>query len=250
MRTRAIAPCVPADGGSDKHHFTTNFSLADSLWMLHSTLLQRAGFDRVQLLAKAAADVDPCGSLREHSLYRHRDWNHKWDPSDALFVFHARRQVLPAHTWVEVTHCDGGNPKSIFNRSPSSEAQGKAGSWMFWTPGSGVWFNLGNTSAFATHNSAVRALLNGSRCHEVQCTDVFPTLAAAGRARGLNSLQILQHADQRCGNLGIEILDLEGDGSQICGSKYRAGWAASRSCVCDNSGKSGRCANCASPARD
>eukprot|EP00966_Prymnesium_polylepis_P242132 5599534-Prymnesium_polylepis.2 len=143
--------------------------------MLHGSLLQRSGFDGVKLLAKAAADVDSCASLRERSLYRHRDWNHKWDPSDALFVFHAQRQVLPAHTWVEVTHC--AVEKNIFNRNdPSQEAQGKAGSWMFWTPGSGVWFNLGNTSAFATHNSAVRALLNGSRCREVQCADSLPAL--------------------------------------------------------------------------
>ena len=108
----------------------------------------------------------------------------------------------------------------------------------------GVWFNLGSTAAFTTHASAVQTLLNKSRCLDVQCEEQFPELVAAAQRRGLASLQFLQHADQRCGNLGVEILDVNGNGARICGSHYRAGWNASRPCACDDSGKLGQCANC------
>ena len=71
--------------------------------------------------------------------------------------YHAARKPLPQNAWVEITHCvpTGRSHREEF------------GSWMYWAPGSGVWFHLGRTAVFASHVHAVR-LLAQRECENYQ----------------------------------------------------------------------------------
>lgn len=154
---------------------------------------------------------------------------------------------LPGGTWVEIIH------QAYFMDGD--------GTWMYYTPGTAIWFFLGSTRAWKDHDDAVKELL-GEACeggggwgpNDHQCIPQFPELYGAALASGLDSLQFLKHGDMPCGleserkNMAIEIVDLGGPGTTSCGqdasgqSRYRAGWEAASSCDCDNSEPTVNCA--------
>lgn len=157
---------------------------------------------------------------------------------------------LPADTWVEIIH-------------QAYSMDGDA-TWMYYSPGTAIWFKLGNTKYWADHDNAVLELLkqkcmagHGWRADQHQCIPQFPQLYKAAIAAGLNSMQFLKHGDMPCGkekkrqNMAIEIVDLGGPGTTSCGksfgaatsgvSRYRAGWMAKNTCTCDNKQKTVNC---------
>jgi len=145
---------------------------------------------------------------------------------------------LPANTWVEFIH----------QKYPMD---GDA-TWMYYAPGTAIWFNTGTTQSWPDHDGAVTALLTET-CDQTdwpnpgdpkQCIPQFPRLYKAALAKGLNSLQFSKHGDQICGSKKIdppirkltahEIVDLSGPGTTVCGSNsYRTGWEATATCNCD-----------------
>merc|ERR1712196_88979 len=93
--------------------------------------------------------------------------------------------------------------------------------WMYYTPGTAIWFNLGTTAAWTDHDGAVRELLNqacqggdGWAADQHQCIPQFQAMYTAAIAKGLNSMQFLKHAEIPCGkeasrrNMAVEIVDL------------------------------------------
>lgn len=146
---------------------------------------------------------------------------------------------LPASTWVEIMHF-------------TDKQDGKA-TWMYYSPGSAVWYFMGNTKSYNLHADAVKDLLNED-CkvrpgdYHDECEMQFEAMYTVGISRAYDSLQFLFHDDMpggtaswpKKGNLAIEIVDLLGDGTTQCGgpsglSRFRAGWEASHECYCDTS---------------
>merc|ERR1712070_1262313 len=148
---------------------------------------------------------------------------------------------LPGNTWVEVTHAEA--------LCASGEGHGM---WFFYTEGSGVWFNTGETRVFMDHGESGLALCGkfvGGFDEAIQCA----------QNQGINSVQYTWRHDPEwsCSILqaarGIEIvgtIGYNGDkltGKLPCGNKsgmgvLKAGWEASQDCVCDNSKKVANCA--------
>jgi len=146
-------------------------------------------------------------------------------------------KALENNTWVEVTHCT--DPEVLDAET--------VGSWFYYAPGSGIYFNLGNnTKAYDDHADAVLEIL-GKDCEDTECVNYFPDLftAAAKPPFNYTSLQFLNHSDMRCGNTAIEIVDLnpKAVGKYPCSSeildkdwnsRYKGGYNASNDCKCDN----------------
>lgn len=155
---------------------------------------------------------------------------------------------LPGSTWVEVTHV--------------ADPQDATATWLYYAPGTAVWFFLGNTRIYNTHTDCIKELL-GQDCkvlagdYHDECETQFEDMYTAAKSHGLDSLQFLFHDDMpggtsgwpnNRGNLAIEIVDLLGVGTDNCGgptgySRFRAGWEALDSCYCDNSAR-GNMINC------
>merc|ERR1719329_192562 len=155
---------------------------------------------------------------------------------------------LPGNTWVEIIH-------------QSYYMDGDA-TWLYYTPGTAIWINLGNTQPYDEYDDAVGDLLGGEPCQSGggagdlphECVPQFPRLYQAAKDRGLNTLQFRKHSDAMCGseqarsNMAIEIVDLGGPGTESCGQKssgqnrYRAGWEAASTCDCDNTQTTVNCA--------
>jgi len=161
---------------------------------------------------------------------------------------------LPSNTWVEIIH-------------QGYKLDGDA-AWLYYTPGTAIWINLGTTQAYLDHGDATLALLNeqcesggtGPENLPNECIPQFPRLYKAAIAQGLDTLQFLKHADMICGedqdphnrrNMAIEIVDLGGPGTTACAqessgvNRYRAGWDAASPCDCDNDWDADHTVNCA-----
>lgn len=174
--------------------------------------------------------------------------------SDASYIFHASPYTaLPGNVWVEVTH--------TAVKSAALEADG---SWHFYTPGSGIWFNLGSTKAYPDHKQAFEELCGFPFFNDAQ----FNWLAFCAQRYNFDSLQFIEHSDIEwpCSEkthpfnpfspfrkpMAIEILGLKANGQKLsgqgaCSNKsgkgvYRAGWNASNDCVCDPTSNRLNCA--------
>jgi hypothetical protein len=155
-----------------------------------------------------------------------------WDPAEAgVWLKSSERRSLPAHSWVEVSHC-----ASAYERS---------GTWFYHTRGSGVFVYTGATRAFSQHDEAFLLLLgvrNGSSTgalgHKLRIkrdSVMWRALRTRALELGLQSLQFLHHADQRCGNMATELLLLfDVGGGFPCEPRWqlRTGLHASRGCTC------------------
>lgn len=137
--------------------------------------------------------------------------------------------ALPSNYWVEVIH-------TAFKYDYSA-------TWLYYTPGSAIWFWTGTTKVYSDHKEAVSDLLH-EQCNNIQCIDYFKDLYQAGINAGLNSIQFTDHDDMTCGSgtqpLALEIVDFAGPGTEPCGGssgvvRFRAGWEASSTCTCSAS---------------
>jgi hypothetical protein len=117
-----------------------------------------------------------------------------------------------------------------------------------YAPGSGIYFHLGQTKAFAEHKDAFTYFGVTDPKHYNQ------DMCKAAASQGFDSVQFLSHVDHvnyQCDTkntgrsgleyMGLEIVGVKLVGSYSCTSKagapssVRAGWKASRACVCDSS---------------
>lgn len=138
---------------------------------------------------------------------------------------------VESQKWVEVLH----------NANPIDGAA----TWLYYTPGSSIWFWTGNSKPYNDHPDAVKDLL-GERCVSAsnECVHYFRSLFNAMKTAGLDSISFVKHADMECSplgmvmNLAIEIVDIAGPGEMPCGGqsgwvRFKAGWQASNACFCE-----------------
>lgn len=174
--------------------------------------------------------------------------NNKFDKTikNSAWIYHpSPYAAIPGSIWIEVTHSDG--------LCAGSEGHGM---WFFYTEGSGIWFNTGETRAFQDHGESGKALCG----HQVAG---FDSAIKCAQDAGINSVQYLGHPDgeYECnfkklsghawGNIEIVgTIGYNGDklkGSLPCGNKsgqgvFKAGWEGSQDCSCDNSKHVANCA--------
>lgn len=170
----------------------------------------------------------------ENQLYADMPGPH--NPPDSLYVYkHPPYTALFPHTWIEVAHC-------VDKHIQQTE---EVGCWFYYLPGTGIYFNLGVTIAFQDHDDAALYFLD-KRCPDTECSGkVFTAMFTEAKKRGYDSVQFLHHADMRCGNTAIEVVDVHGRGSDSCCGhplSFRRGWKGKGSvCRCDSTAS---CLNC------
>lgn len=115
-----------------------------------------------------------------------------------------------------------------------------------YTPGSGIYFNLGKTIAFNEHQDAYTHF-------GVKSGDFNEELSKVAAGQGYDSIQFLAHVDhinyqcdtKNMGNkgldyMGVEIIACKLVGTYACCTQagapnvIKAGWQGSRPCLCDN----------------
>ena len=159
-----------------------------------------------------------CHEFEEGVLFKNLTRRGDWDPMNVVYRYTRDRSSLPSHSWVEVTHCSE-HRKVKCAVSPKTCIERTSGYWMYHRPGSGAYYYTGNTIAFKTHSS-VAAFCKTKKTEAIRSCLL---------ARQFTSVQFTDHSDQRCGNLGIEIVDLHGDGSDahcMGNVTIRGGWLA------------------------
>jgi hypothetical protein len=167
----------------------------------------------------------------ENQLYSNMSGAHDIDNTIWLYK-NPPYNPLPSNKFVEVTHCT----------DPEVESNENVGAWFYYAPGSGIYFNLGNTIYFDDHSQSVKHFLNQD-CLDSECVDYFPDLFNKAKSLGYDSIQYLKHSDMRCGNTAIEIVDVKAIGKYTCvieniddnwNLRYRSGYNGVNKCNCDN----------------
>jgi len=213
-----------------------------SLAHLYGPVLTKAG---ISLPALRDDCPESTGDFYATMTDRQANWSHWiWNPNLRQPLDAGTGVALPPLTWVEVLQ-------------QSSQVDGEA-MWMYYAPGTSIWFNLGTTYFYQDHDDAVQQLL-GRSCaggtDDHDCTEDFAELYASARDFNIDSLQFLNHVGMPCGdgsklrNMAVEIVDLAlGSGSTACGQpdsgvgRFRAGWEAGSLCDCDSSQEVLNCA--------
>jgi len=206
------------------------------LFLLYKPLLGQAG---VQL----PASIDPhCPTqagtpFAKMSGFPSTDWVWIYNP----LLGRPLGDYVPEHTWVEIIHT-------------AYSMDGHA-TWMYYTPGSGIYAWTGHSLFYNDHPDAVKDLLQ-TQCSDPpgqignnECQNNFEDMYNAARYnKKAQTIQFKKHHDMQCDvknnndqrNMAIEIVDLGGPGFTSCSgsdgkSRFRAGWQAKYDCVCDNS---------------
>lgn len=178
------------------------------LWVLSKKHLSDAGLELQAM--KCPKD--------EYDVFTDWDWNAK----GTLHIYHPPPfQGLSSHSLVEVSHCAPYNNASQYTIE-------RPAYWLYYAPGSGVFYNVGNTKVFSDHADAVAELLPGSYCGDTECVDSFIDLYHAA-AKKYDSIQFIAHRDQQCGGQGFEIVDLKASGDDVCSLPVSGGFGH---CAC------------------
>jgi len=198
-----------------------------------SVLYQNA-LDKAQInIKKYISPPNTCPN-KQNQLFT--NMSNDWDPPYTVYL-----AKIPPYTpiennkWIEVTHYGSKrqeqDPKTI------------VGSWMYITPGSGIFFYTGNTISFPDHPDAVKYFLNedcisNAKPDQTECIDQFVRLFTTAKNKGYDSVQFIAHGDQRCGLMSREIIDVKGNSNFSCGYPdtstlpYKTGWNHNKDCHC------------------
>jgi len=137
----------------------------------------------------------------------------------------SKATAFASNTWVEGLHCRTGAERHS--------------AWYWYYPGSGIWIWSGTTESFKDRYDAQEKYLGQRYCGGgFECGGTLFTTAKS--KFGIDTVQYVGETD---GNTFMWIVCM-GVGRNTCGSaqcQWKAGWAASRSCGCD---QTARCQNC------
>lgn len=183
------------------------------------------------MIPPIAGDCPPHGAP-EGRRYRR---NNYYQRAGVSFSWHAPPYTaLPSHTWAEVTHA----------ADPFGDEH--YGMWLLWTPGSGIWLDLGNSIAFSEHSDAFKhfGIQNTTFANE--------EMSQSAASAGYDSIQFTRHVDHvnyPCDTaagvkyMGLEIVATRLTGTYACGRPdelhwgdiIQAGWQPGHSqyCGCD-----------------
>jgi hypothetical protein len=194
------------------------------LWKLYDRLLDNAGVtDYPQSVGQC-----PTGNIEG----QHYNMNSRYQQPQVSWIWHSYPyQAIAANTWVEVSH----------QADPFGDET--SGAWFMYAPGSGVYFNTGNTIVFEDHWAAYRAFGANDNAG----------MSWNAASQGYDSLQFtawVDHVNYPCddsqSNSGLKYMNLEIvaaklAGTHACGSgdswpsqAFRSGWQASKECYCDS----------------
>jgi len=197
-------------------------------WMLYDEVLIAAKVSQVPSSIGDCPKADPPLGQRYmvNNIYTQRLVSWIWHPYPY--------KAFASNAWVEVIHETDPFHDEMF------------GAWFQVAPGSGVYYNLGDTLAFAEHQDAYTHF-------GVHSGDYNEQLAKKASAQGYDSLQFYAHVDPvsyPCDTkhtgvgglsyMGFEVLATKLVGSYACGApngapaSIKSGWLASKECKCDN----------------
>lgn len=193
------------------------------LWMLHNTALQTARVPNIPA-APTCPPTNPAEGF-------HYGRNNRYSPSDASWIWHPYPYgYAGANGWIEVMH----------QRDPFHDES--IGAWFVYARGSGIYFYTGKTIVFKEHVDAYAYFnIRGGNWNEEMCQQ-------AARS-GYDSIQFEDRVDDvsyPCApGSNLRLMNIEIVGTRLTGtypctssggapSVIRAGFAASRACVCDN----------------
>ena len=184
--------------------------------------------------------VKPSKDLKDGDLYYQLSTTTSTDHRD-YGIYHSKWSPVPNNTWVEISHAV--YPTEVH------------GSWVWVLPGTGIWYNTGNTIVFPTpsdvsktHMKAIEFLskncsvhLHGNEWPLIE-SEVFGLCA---RKKGYDSVQFEpQDGEVPIGTFNLtglfEMVAVNIDGDKTCGvaepsnTPLRQGWAASEQCRCKN----------------
>jgi hypothetical protein len=208
----------------------------NTFWILYTEILEK--YD-IKLSDKCITDKN-CYSIcpsKNGDLYSNMSYVD--DMKDTIWIFHKPFKALKNNSIVEILHTSGGYKSQKMYES--------TGSWMYYAKGSGIYFDIGKSISFLDHSESVKHFLDiDISCPlREECAYYFRDVFTKAKNMGYNSIQYLQHYDMRCGNTGIEIVDLNGIGAYPCGNKTKfnvtSGWLGKNICICDNNKNSINC---------
>lgn len=186
------------------------------LWMLWNS----------KLPGGAPASVGTC-PLKNAPSGQHYDRNNVYSPPGTSWIWQSYPYTArPANSFAEVVH----------KRDPFGDEH--YGAWLLYAPGSGIWYDIGQTLNFAEHAEAYQHF--GVNSNEDMCIQAV--------LKGYSTLQFTAHVDHvnyPCDSeshlkyMNLEIVAVKLAGTYTCGayggtpSTIRAGWKHSNVCFCD-----------------
>lgn len=200
-----------------------------SLDILYEDILKKAGI-------KYQSIGNVCCPIKNHQIFK---WlgccNGRFDPKDTVWIYHKPPyKAVASNTWIEVTHCLG-DWVSINEQ---------VGAWYYVARGSNIFVNTGVTIAFKDHSDAVNYFLNiDCKDPNKECATYFVKFIQVAINLGYDTIQFLGHTDMRCGNTGIEIIELAQTGAKVIPTptKFKTGFNHDKLC---NPVKIGNCLSC------
>jgi len=206
----------------------TSFPLrTEDLWMLYNAELIKYKVKDVPKSVGMCPEANP-------PLGQRYDINNMYSPHFLSWIWHPYPyQETASKSFVEVTH----------EADPFGDEH--FGAWFVYSPGSGIYFDVGKTIAFPEHKDAYKHFGVTGAAHPNEA------LSRAAAGKGYDSVQFLAHVDHvnyQCDThntgkaglqyMGKEILATKLVGTHSCTSPsgapsvIRAGWKASRACSC------------------
>jgi hypothetical protein len=200
-----------------------------SLDILYEDILKKAGI-------KYESIGSTCCPTKNYHIFKWMGCCYgSFDPKDTVWIYHKPPyKAVTSNTWIEVTHCLGV-------RVSVNE---QVGAWYYVARGSNTFVNTGVTIAFVDHIDAVKYFLNID-CEDIreECNQYFTRFIEVARNNGYDTIQFLGHTDMRCGNTGVEIIELAQKGAQVIPTpfKFKTGFNHDKIC---NPVKRGNCISC------
>jgi len=191
--------------------------------MLYDTALQAAKVTTIPAISGKCPGSNPPTGLRYGV-------NNIYSPTDTSWIWHPiPKQAFPANTWVEIMR----------EQDPFGDEH--KGAWFVYAKGSGIYFNTGKTIAFDEHQ-------DGYTHFKVNSGSYNEVMSENAAAQGYDTIQFLKHQDDvnypcdpkdHIPYMNIEIVGVKMVGTYACVNPsgqgvLRAGWGASRPCICDN----------------
>lgn len=209
----------------------------NTFWILYTDILKKYN---IKLTDKCIQDnncLEICPT-NDGDLYTNMSYIDDMD--NTIWIYHIPPyKAFKDNSVVEVIHTSGGYPMQKTIESTAS--------WMYYAKGSGIYFDIGKTISFVDHSESVKHFLDIEfNCPlREECAYYFKDVFTKAKNEGYDSIQYLKHYDMRCGDTGIEIVDLNGDGAFPCGNKTKlnitSGWLGKNNCICDNHKQSINC---------
>jgi len=196
--------------------------------MFYSDVISQAGVTEYP----ASVGNCPTDGKKKGQVYA---TNNAYSPTDTFWSWHPYPyHARASHTWCEVMH----------EADPFGDEH--EGAWFMHTPGSAIYFDVGATRVFSTHEEAYDHWdVTGPHWNQ--------DMSKRAAADGYDSVQFTAHVDHvnypcdthNTGTPHLEYMGLEIVGVKLVGvhtctkgdgapSSIRAGWRAAKKCTCDN----------------